>query len=964
MKTRAKTRLGANTVKGDDKPAPKAKTTKPKGSRLHLLLQPEEEPLIVSKVIRQYTRKKKVESADSVNKLAGTNSINVAAALSHQNNSILLFNNHVKIKQEIMESFHDIEIMDVDVEIENHIKTEKKSESQNKVGAGENYVIIKEENIVPNASYNSDQNCEYGKTNNHVEIKENVAGHKGTLTDNNLHQINTNKKRDTVQIKEESIDTLLDESVMNNDASMNSNLSEIMLETPKITIKIEPEDDSQYMNSEQKHIDGFPRDCAQSEEDIAVEVKPKVEKINCNNVNGKMDSRYSENEDVEGQNYEELAPILKLQQTLNVANVQAPQKKILITEEIHIKEEAISDTEDCVEVKDKTSVTTSSIQVKDKTPVTTSSIKVKHNTPVTTSSIQVKDKTPKTAGSNELKDKTPVTTSSINVKHKAPVTTRSIEVRHNTPITASSIQVKDKTPITASSIELKDKTPITTSSIELKDKTAVTSSSIQANDKTSISASSIDLKDKTPVTTSSIEVKHKTPVTTSSMELKYKTPVATSSIEVKHKTPVTTSSIEVKDKTPEATSSIEVKDNSPVVIKKNPLPENIKIRRIMNMPKILKTYGRKQPDPVAMKKCFLLAVSTPPAKILKIVSQKLPKIKSNPKFICDMCRSNFRSKVSMSAHMRFTHGVVMKHSCEVCSASFPHHYLMLAHWRAHAGPPLVCDLCPKSFRSKDKYGEHLNTHLRERLYPCPVCLQRYPVLLHLHRHAEKHTQEDTLSCNICKESYRSLIDLRRHSERDHGEKEEFPCYVCSRILSSSADFLTHVRTHDNALHACAFCPRKFTDAQKWEEHSAEHIEKIGRGESVEKPYSCEYCKKSFEYQSVLKTHIRMHTGERPYECPECKKKLKTQSALTEHVNGHKRPYPCPECKQRFGKRNSLSRHMLLHTGERPHSCTGCPMTFVQRSSMLQHMRRFHEPGLKRAPKSKKGAKKTNKKNDC
>ncbi|XP_063623164.1 zinc finger protein 574-like [Cydia splendana] len=843
MKTRSKTGVGANTMKAGDKTAPKAKTTKPKGSRLHLLYQPDEDLLVVPKVIRQYTRKKKVESADSVNKLASTTSVSVAAALMDQNNSILLVDNHVKIKEEIMESFHDIEIMDVGVEIENHVKTEERAESQNGVTAEDNYVKIKEENIVPNASYNSDQNFEYGKANNQGEIKGNVGRHKGTLIDNNLHQINLNKNGDTIQIKEERVDTLSGESVMNNDASMNSNLIETVQETAKIIIKIEPENDSQYMNSEQKHIDGFRADCSQSEEDIAVEIKPKPEEINCNNVNGKMESTYREKEDVQGKNCQELA---ELQQTLNV---QVPQNRILITEEIHIKEEAISDTEDCVEVKDQTPVVTSSIEVKRKTPVATSSIGVKH--------------------------KTPVATSSIGVKHKTPVTTSSIGVKHKTPVTAGSIRVKQNTSITASSIELKDKTAV-------------------------------------------------------------------------------------------ATSSVEVKDVSPVVIKKNPLPQKIKIRRIMNMPKILKTYGRKQPDPVAMKKCFLLAVSTPPARILKIVSQKLPKIKSqpNPKYICDMCRNTFRSKASMSAHMRFSHGVVMKHTCVVCSASFPHHYLMLAHWRAHAGPPLACDLCPKSFQSKDKYGEHLNTHLRERLFPCPVCLQRYPVLFHLQRHAEKHTQKDTFSCNICKETYRSLIDLRRHSERDHGEKEEFPCYICSRILSSNADLLTHVSTHDNAFHACAFCPSKFTDAQKWEDHSAEHIEKIGRGESIEKPYSCEYCKKSFEYQSVLKTHIRMHTGERPYECPECKKKLKTQSSLSEHVNGHKRPYPCPECKQRFGKRNSLSRHMLLHTGERPHSCTGCPMTFVQRSSMLLHMRRFHEPGLKRVTKNKKGAKKSNKKKNC
>ncbi|XP_047993193.1 zinc finger protein 62 homolog isoform X1 [Leguminivora glycinivorella] len=791
------------------KSTPTANETKKKPSHQHLLWQPDKDSLIVPKIIRQYTRKKKADTVESLNncQLASTTSTNVAATSPEQNNEqtncTSLVNNH----EEIMGRLYDIEIMDVDVKIENHVKTEEKPVSLNEVI--QEGVEIKVENIASDVNYNLDQICKkYAKRNNHDKIKENVAIHKET------YQINSNNV-DTIKVKEEIVDTGSDESIIN----------KYMLESAQTAIKIEPGDDSQYSNIEE-HIDGLPSNSLKSENELTTEIKPKAEEMNCNNIIRKKDPRCSEKLRLD-QSGLKIVPIQQLQRTFKLPGVQILQNKILITEEIHIKEEAVSDSEDCPEVKDEKKISSSAA---------------------------------------------------------------------------------------------KDEIPVIINKIEVKDETAVSSSNI---------------------------------------EIKYKIPIARTATEVKKKNPETTSSIGVKNKI-EKTASSKTKDIivSPVdtIQSKSPLPEKIQVRRVMNMPKILKTYGRKQTDPVTMKKCFLLAVSNPLARLLQ---EEVP---PDPRLVCDMCGKNFRGRVGLGMHVRVAHRVARRHACVECGAAFPHHYLLLAHRRAHAaaGAALACALCGRSFRSHYKYAAHLNTHLRERLHPCPVCLQRFPLLSHLSRHADKHTRDDIFSCTHCDETYRLLIHLKRHNEREHEQREEFPCYVCSKILTSNEDFLAHVRTHDNAMHECAFCHKKFTDALQWEAHSAEHVDKISRDRAIDKPYCCEYCKKSFEYKSVLITHIRMHTGERPYECPKCKKKLKTRSALSEHVNSHTRPFPCPVCKRRFGKRDSLSRHMLLHTGERPHACPGCQMTFAQRSSMLQHMRRFHQPGLKRVVKNKRGTRKSNK----
>lgn len=224
---------------------------------------------------------------------------------------------------------------------------------------------------------------------------------------------------------------------------------------------------------------------------------------------------------------------------------------------------------------------------------------------------------------------------------------------------------------------------------------------------------------------------------------------------------------------------------------------------------------------------------------------------------CSLCQKEVKTWPSLILHEQ-THRKSFK--CQICQYDCLSTPNLIKHIKTNPkcsrrnDTNLMCSLCDNGVRYKTQaaFNYHLTKHSGLRPFICDICKKSFRSKETLRQHMECHKLHKNYNCEVCGRGFPNKNHLKQH-QLSHTDLKPFRCDVCNNFFKSQGRLYNHKKIHMKPQYSCCYCSKEFTIVGNLKIHEKRHM----RSELIDK-FECKICGKKFILKHDLQYHMRTH----------------------------------------------------------------------------------------------------------
>ncbi|XP_055534654.1 zinc finger protein 62-like isoform X2 [Wyeomyia smithii] len=386
-------------------------------------------------------------------------------------------------------------------------------------------------------------------------------------------------------------------------------------------------------------------------------------------------------------------------------------------------------------------------------------------------------------------------------------------------------------------------------------------------------------------------------------------------------------------------------------------------------------------------------------------------VKVTPKgHVCLLCGKDFKYFSYFKQHALAQHDPEKPHKCEKCKYTFKSEQRLFIHMRTHIEAeiqPVTAteqakfqDLSPEDEPEPDQdqlddsiaeedspdLSISINPDTGEKVYTCLICQKQLSTFPLYNRHRTVHTVRGRpFECDICHYRFAMKFSYNAHMQRheqgkDPAQPATFKCLECDEVFFRRKLLNLHVATeHERTLvplnktapaailtsnisdgrhgHSCPLCPETFNRESVLNNHMKMHELEAAQLKHSEVCFVCTVCGLECETRKIFESHITTHgdvqlptaVGQSQAEADLSDEEHNTQNGEDSTAASSAKPdmkigAKCDLCSKTFPYACNLKQHKVIHHSElKPHECSICFYRFEYEGTLLRHMQKHSKP---------------------